>query len=326
MNSGDGIVLVGQANWVRSLAQGLSEAGLPVEGAPLQSARQALSVRTWLKVARSRVILRVGFRPGARTWRGRAFDLALAVFKGRATVCCYWIGTDVMHLLADTEAGMRVSRWRAPATAIRHHLAGSEPLQRELAEVGIESRLVGFPWRTVTPPDPLPAMPPQLTVLSYVPDARSHFYGGPVIVEAARRLPHVVFLVMGGVGSWCRDVPANLQFLGWVDDPAAVYGRSSCVVRMVEHDSIGGTAVEGLIFGRRVLYSQPLAHAVIISGTVESLVDALQAADDDRREGRLSADAMASGWARREFDHHARFRHLAEYLRSVARPSEHSSR
>ncbi|MFQ6171909.1 hypothetical protein ACK8HX_09905 [Oryzobacter sp. R7] len=313
MSGADRLVLIGQAAWVRSLAAGLTDAGLPVEAVPLQSVRDALSVATWRRVARSRVLVRVGFRPGARTWRGRVFDAALAATKGRSTVACYWIGTDVLHLLEDVAAGARVAKWRS-AAAVRHHLAGSEPLRRELAHVGVDAALVGFPWRTVDPPDVLPSMPPAVTVLTYVPDTRATFYGGPALVEAARRLPQVRFLVMGGSGSWCDRHPSNVEFLGWVDDPAPLYAGSSAVVRVVDHDSIGGTAVEGLMFGRRVLYSQPLDHAVLVQRTADSLVEALQALVEDHRAGRLVPDPAASRWARREFDHRRRFAQLAEHL------------
>lgn len=318
--SADDVLLIGQANWVTSLARGLAEADLDVATAPLQTARDALKLSTWRRVARSALIVRVGFRPGAPTWRGRAFDAALRLFRGRAVVCCYWIGTDVMHLLSEADRGVAVAGWRSVA-AVPYHLAGSEPLQRELAEVGVSATLVGFPWRTVDPPDRLPGLPPTLTVLTYVPDARADFYGGPAVVEAARRMPGVQFLVMGGTGTWCAGPPPNVSFLGWVDDPAALYARSSCVVRMVDHDSIGGTAVEGLLFGRTVLYSQLLPHTTTIERTAESLTTALTALAAAHDSGRLVVDAEAAVWARHEFDHRTRFARLAGHLRQLATPT-----
>ncbi|MBD3782263.1 MAG: hypothetical protein IE926_04790 [Micrococcales bacterium] len=316
MSEADRIVLVGQAHWVRGLSRGLADVGLAVGSVPLQSIRDALNPTAWRQISRAQVILRVGFRPGAHTWRGRAFDAALALVGRRATPYCYWIGTDVMNLLLDKAADGKTAGWRSPHTAA-FHLAGSAPLARELAEVGIDAEIVGFPWKTLEAPSLLPEFPPGLTVLTYVPDARAEFYGGPVIVEAARRLPHVAFRVMGGAGTWCREVPDNVEFLGWVDDPAAAYSCANCVVRMVEHDSIGGTAVEGLLFGRRVLYSQPLEHTVHIERTADSLVNALESAEADARAGRLGPDAEAAEWARREFDHVSRFALLAERLRAA---------
>lgn len=318
-----GIVLIGQGGWVRSLATGLASAGLNVRTAPLDSVRQAADVRTWLEVARAAHIVRIGFRPGANTWRGRAFDLALAVVRRGARVSCYWIGTDVMTFAADVTSGARVAAWRSPALSIDHHLAGSEPLRIELAALGISSQVLGFPWRTVEAPTELPPLPDDFRVVSYVPDGRAEFYGGPVLMEVARRMPSVWFEIMGGSGSWAADPPPNVQFLGWVDDPARLYATSSCVVRLTEHDSIGGTAVEGLLFGRPVLYTQMLDHTVKVDMTTESVEAALATLLARRDEGRLVPDQEAARWARTAFDHVARFEALAACLRSIGSQRQH---
>lgn len=307
-------VLIGQGGWVTKLAEGLHGAGFPVGVVPLGSARRALDPRTWSRVWSATVLVRVGFRPGAQTWRGRAFDSALKIFGRRAKVVCYWIGTDVMNLTDDIASGVRVAGWRTPAFGADHHLAGSEPLQKELAAAGIAATALGFPWRTVDPPRELPPFPSQFTVLSYVPDSRADFYGGPTLLAAAQRFPDVRFEVMGGAGSWAEHAPPNLHFLGWVDDPAVLYSRASCVVRIVDHDSIGGTAVEGLLFGRPVLYSQELAQARRVDANPDSLCAALGELVEEWATGRLAPNMAAAECARVEFDHVTRFEGLARHL------------
>lgn len=315
----DDIVLVGQGRWAHSLAKGLSDNGLTVEVAPLDSLRDALTPATWKLVAGARVVVRIGFRPGAKTWRGLAFDAAMRMFTRKGvTTCCYWIGTDVMQFTKKAERSSRVGAWRSPAFSVHQHIAGSEPLLRELEEAGIGATVLGFPWQTVKAPTVLPPLPAEFTVATYVPDARSDFYGGHTLIEAAQRLPRVRFEVMGGTGSWAGDVPSNVHFLGWVSNPSELYSRSSCVLRLPAHDSIGGTAVEGLLFGRPVIYTQDLNFAEKVDATADAIVAAIQRLLDRHDRGMLEPDEHAATWAREEFDHVRRFSELASYLRSLA--------
>jgi glycosyltransferase involved in cell wall biosynthesis len=317
--SRDVILLVGQGRFTQSLAKGLSETGLKVEVAPLDSLRDALTPATWKLVASAGLVVRIGFRPGAKTWRGLAFDTAMRVFTRRsATTCCYWIGTDVMQFAKDAGKGERVAAWRSPAFSVDQHIAGSEPLLRELEEAGIGATVVGFPWQTVKAPAVLPPLPKEFTVATYVPDARSDFYGGHTLLEAARRLPQVRFEVMGGLGSWAGDVPPNVHFLGWVSDPSEFFARSSCVLRLPDHDSIGGTAVEGLLFGRPVIYTQDLNYAEKVDATADAVVAAIRRLLDRHEQGMLEPHEQAAAWARKEFDHVRRFAELASHLQSLA--------
>jgi hypothetical protein len=205
-----------------------------------------------------------------------------------------------------------------PIHAAHYHLAGSTPLAEELASIGIEASVAAFPWRTVTPPAELPAMPETFTALTYVPDARFEYYGGPVIVEVARMMPEVRFRVMGGTGVPVQAAPENIEWLGWVDDPTSLYAESTCVIRLTEHDSIGGTAVEGLLFGRPVVYTGTLRYARHVDASAEQVRSALEELVGLYAEGRLAPDTTAASWARSEFDADRRFMALATKLEQLA--------
>jgi len=265
----------------------------------------------------SDVVVRVGFRPGARTMRGRLFDVLLEVLSAGSLRVMYWIGTDVQRFVAEVEHGADSLRTRAMRRTHRH-LAGSSRLRSELAAVGVDAKLVDFPAYVSMPGGRLPEMPTRFTVLTYIPDFRSQFYGGDVVLELARARPDVDFVVMGGDGTWAGDAPANLQFVGWVSDPTPLYSRSSCVLRLPEHDSVGATAAEALLYGRPLIYTESLPYSTIVDREPGSVLAAL---DDLRRahgEGELHPNVDASNWARHEFDPETRFARLASALREMA--------
>jgi hypothetical protein len=76
------------------------------------------------------------------------------------------------------------------------HLAGAPWLAEELQTIGVPASCVWLPSQL--PTGDVPPLPNVFTVGSYIPDSRFEFYGGPLIYEAARRLPFVRFLIFGG--------------------------------------------------------------------------------------------------------------------------------
>ncbi len=324
------IVLTGQGHWSRILAKGLARhAGLAVQVAALDRPRDVGRLAAWRALLFADVIVRVGFRPGAATWRGQALDAAFAFVdmlgKKHQTIY-YWIGSDVQRTVEEIQSGCDTRRFRRMAARGRH-MAGSRPLQRDLATIGVDATLVDFAWAPVAAPSVLPPLPEGFTVLTYVPDARSDFYGGVQILRTARTVPGARFVVMGGSGCWAVDIPENVTFTGWVDDPASLYANSSCIVRMVEYDSVGGTAVEGLLFGRPVIYSRPLEHTIHVPfGDVDELIRVVTELVGRHAAGELAPDTDSARWAREQFDPEKRFRRLAEELtRGLDQPNTRES-
>src|SRR5574340_346608 len=275
------VLLVGQGRWVEVLRAGLAEyaAGdIVAEAWSLDTPALALSPAHVLHALRSDVIVRVGFRPGARTRYGRGFDWLWQVLlrlNPRARAFVYWIGTDVHDTLRDAREGLQTARL---VRLLRRasSIAGSGRLVAELEEADIQAALVPFPGGLARAPEKVAPLPDSFTVLSYVPDARPVFYGGPQILDAARAIPAATFLIVGGEGSWASAVPDNVRFLGWVEDMASVLDRSTAVVRLVEHDSVGGTAIEALLHARHLIYSYALPHATFVPfGDSEALTAAL---------------------------------------------------
>ena len=207
----------------------------------------------------------MGYRLGARTWRGRLFDALWAFLmsvNGRAKAVHYWIGTDVLNVLVDHRSGRLLPRPMARAKQDLHW-ADAPWLVDELAEVGLHAHYVALPVPLggIQPPDQLPL---PFTVLTYIPDGRSDFYDGPAIHQVAQQLPDVQFEVIGGKGTWTSKPLHNLTFLGWQEDVRPFLSRASVLVRLVRHDGMGGTVREALEAGLHVIYSQTMPCVTVV--------------------------------------------------------------
>ncbi|GAA4018275.1 hypothetical protein GCM10022631_34050 [Deinococcus rubellus] len=211
------------------------------------------------------ILVRVGFRPGSPSFRGRLIDLLTSCImftKPRLKLFFYWIGTDVTDAINDAREEKNTIFFKL---LIKHrHISGGTNLTDELKIIGINSTTLPIPLK----------FPPELsgierswggkrmTVLTYIPDFRHEFYGGEMIFGAAKALPEIEFIVMGGEGSWLKESIENLQFVGWVENPREYYIKSTHVARLVQHDSLGATVLEGLWFGRQVIYTRAVEGVI----------------------------------------------------------------
>lgn len=258
------LVLLGQPFWAQRLAGFLNGRPEAFEARFLApgGAFTPSGLRTLLWAD---AFIRVGYRPAARTPRGRAFDAFWSLIRGlnrRAKGVHYWIGTDVLNTLEDHRAGrLRPGPLRKALGEL--HWADAPWLVEELAEVGLPSRYIALPvpLDDVRPPDHLPA---PFTVLTYIPEARPGFYDGPTLVTVAEALPDVRFEVIGGTGAWAPRGLENLTFFGWQPDVRPFLERATVVVRLVRHDGMGGTVREALEAGRHVIYSQAMPHVTVV--------------------------------------------------------------
>jgi len=314
------ICLLGQPYWASKLEECLNQSGgsrLSAFRLPLNSRR---FFRNFQKALSADLIVRMGFRPGARTVRGYAFDTlwaTLRLLNRRAAGVFYWLGTDVLNTTEDLRAGKLRHRCYAQAKK-DYHLADAPWLAEELRNLGITA----LP-KTVTLPRMVegaaPELPAEFSVLTYIPDGRYRFYGGDCIYQAARRLPGIRFDVVGGVGAWIPEPLPNLKFHGWQRDIERFYRNTTVVMRLVEHDGTGLTAVEGLSFGRHVLYSFPLPHTLAVAwGDTDALVTKLSGMFHLHQRGSLRVNAAGRAYAEEHFDHDRRMEDLISHFLEIA--------
>lgn len=313
------ICLIGQRYWVSKLEENLNQFGrshLRVFGLPLNSRL----LRDLQRPLAADIIVSVGFRPGARTWRGRAFDAlwsTLRLLNPGAVRVFYWLGTDVLNTTKDFKSGKL--RQRSYAKAKRdYHLADATWLVEELQRVDIEAlpKTITIPELTVGETPDLPAV---FSVLTYVPDRRYRFYGGESIYDAARKLPDIRFDVVGGSGGWVSKPLPNLVFHGWQSDMTSFHRNATVLVRLVQHDGTGLTAVEGLSLARHVIYSHPLPCTIPVAwGDTDALIKVLSGLLDLHHQGLLRPNTAGSKYVRENFNHQDRMVDLISYFLDIS--------
>lgn len=310
------LLILGQPYWGLHLARDLNKHAPDIRAEFIPQGRYLQLVARPPRSERL-AIMRVGYRLGATTPRGRLFDAYWWLLRRAlptATACHYWLGTDVVDTLGEARAG--TLRWGSlSASRDDLHLAAAPWLVSELQEVGLRAVLAHI-QPVIPAPREVPPLPSDFSVLSYVPGARFAFYGGPAILAAAERLPDVRFDIVGP-GEPAPSAPPNVRWHGWVDDMAERYADTTVVVRIPEHDAYGGTVTEGLFNARHVIYTYevPFVHR-LCPVTADGLVDALGELRAAHAEGRLGLNLAGRAYALEEFDEERVANRLAALVRA----------
>jgi glycosyltransferase involved in cell wall biosynthesis len=298
-NTADAPILVaGTRNWLSVTANLLEKAGL--------TARVLNVQRKWLPFA-------LPFAAAARraavvhmVW-GADFPASLvATALLRKPLVWHWVGSDVIRFRSASPS-RRARLQQIHARHVLADLADSPELAVELEELGIHAtvcRLLPAGVRA----DVMP-MPADFTVLSYWSDEQFEFYGGPEILEAARRLPDVEFLIVGAKGEGLSP-PPNVKFLGRVQDMESVYRQTAVFVRMPKHDSVSAMVLEALGRGRYVVANRPFPHCLHAAGS-DDLVNALAGL-----RGQKQSNEAGAAYVRANFNPE----HEAAMLARVYRP------
>ena len=310
------VLVLGQPYWASLLAQALNSPTADMS-ASFVGPRGYAPLLARIPRSERVVIMRAGFRVGATTPRGRLFDAywhALCRMFPGAVRCHYWFGTDVLNTVQGAQAG--ALRWRALlSTRDDLHIAVTPWLAAELATVGLTAYTAHLPVKYQSP-ETAPALPAEFSVLTYLPADRFGFYGGETIIEAARRLPHVRFDVVGYRGRLAPAAPANVLWHGWVN-MAEFYANATVIARIPRHDGLGGTAVEGLLNARHVLYTYDLPFVRHLQpATVEVLVAVLAELRDLHDAGGLGLNSAGRAYALEAFDQAKMLDDLATLIRA----------
>jgi hypothetical protein len=310
------VFVLGQPFWGSCIARALTSFAIDMRGIFVGPGSYA---RLLARPPRSGpvFIMRVGYRVGATTARGRMFDAYWSLLRRSlpdAVPSHYWLGTDVLDTIEEAQAGTLRQEVVSSARGDLH-LADAAWLAAELELVGIEAVTAHVPAPLRAPAVP-PSLPEEFSVLTYLAANRFDFYGGETVLEAARRLPDVRVDVVGSAGQPGRRSPPNVRWHGWVADMPRYYAGTTTVVRIPHHDGLGQTVVEGLLNARHVVYTHEVPFVrKIWPATPEALVGALAALRDEHAAGRLGANLAGRAHALEEFNEARLAGNLAALLR-----------
>src|SRR5262249_4105906 len=110
------------------------------------------------------------------------------------------------------------------------------------------------------------------------------------ILQVARSLPEIPFNLVGLVRGRIPNPPSNLRIFGRLPHLQDFYRASSVVWRPSRHDGLSCMVMEGLGYGRHVLWSYPFPGCVQV-GSAEEAREQISALHRLQLEKKLSMNA-----------------------------------
>ena len=195
-------------------------------------------------------------------------DLLIAIWfigsgpKVDIPIIRWWIGSDVL----SGEKGNATHNW-----------AVAPWLVDELKERGIQSQ--ELPILPIREPR-LMALPKSPVVLTYQPKGSESLYGYDDLLKVAGAFPHITFNVLQRSG-----VPPlkNITFLGTIphEQMPGIYADTSLILRLTRHDGLSLSVLEGLSFGRQVIWTYPIGAAYYCE-TVDDVIETMKSIDHNQ--------------------------------------------
>lgn len=184
----------------------------------------------------------------------RVFDLAL---KNNVPIMVLWAGTDVLKAIENFQLGNFNEKYIHEIK----HFCEAPWVQEELKTIGINAEILYCATANISS-ELIESESNQLTILGYIPENRSDFYGINQFIKSAKLFPKVRFLLAGSSGAAHQPLPPNVEALGWVEDMNELFIQSQVTMRYIEHDGLSNFVRESLGRGKQVLYSYPLQHCI----------------------------------------------------------------
>ncbi|HEY0704016.1 MAG TPA: glycosyltransferase [Candidatus Acidoferrales bacterium] len=187
-------------------------------------------------------------------WGGRVSlgkFLSAARLLNKKKLVMLWAGSDVFYAREQTAAG-KMDPW------IREkiHWAVSPWIAEEVRALGLPCEHVQVSFaHPVAKPAPLPG---KFSVLVYIPGVtKGNLYGWDRVLEVAKRMRSIEFVVVGIEDDIFPVAPSNVKFHGRIADLTGFFQRASAVWRPVRHDGLSFMVLEALAHGRHVVYTYP---------------------------------------------------------------------
>lgn len=187
----------------------------------------------------------------------------------KVTKVLHWIGSDILQLRwsCGFEKIKAIKHWLKQEKII--NLTEVDFAQKELAEVGVNSKVIPIPVKRIYKPMPLPK---EFTVAVYMP--ASPIYKEEFVMEIVRSMPDVQFYFFGDADRKGQKSD-NFEHLGYINMDEWM-PKFSCNLRITTHDGLPLLPVEFMTAGRHAVVNVPLKHAHEVKANREEIVKTLR--------------------------------------------------
>ena len=176
----------------------------------------------------------------------KAVSLAL-FFKKK--IVFHWTGTDVTTAISRFNDNMHNNKYISNVI----HKSAATWLIEELKGIGVDAGYL--PDYVYEDFDKEILVPDKFVVLTYVGKGREIFYGIDTIIDLAIDFPDIEFRIAGISEYNFRNIPLNIDLLGWVDMKSE-YENCVIYIRYPEHDGEPHSVKEALSYGKVVVYNR----------------------------------------------------------------------
>ncbi len=184
---------------------------------------------------------------------------------------CHWVGSDSLLAIKNRKRKIQTKIF---SRYIDVHIAVSERIKEELADIGIESTVL-FHGSDIEPEEI--ALPKKHAALIYFTEDRESLYGLKRIISVSKKFSDIDYYFIGHFDTKKYSelyFQENLYFLGFVN-LEELWSKISVVIRMTEHDGFPKTMVEAYSKGRYAIHNYPLP-GVIFCQTDEEVIRELR--------------------------------------------------
>tara|TARA_Y100000385_G_scaffold262613_1_gene294404 strand:+ start:6291 stop:7217 length:927 start_codon:yes stop_codon:yes gene_type:complete len=303
------IIIVGLPLFAKRLQEGLSKFDSSNRYSHLDTYYSKKDkVKAALQVPRADCIFSIN---GAIVSSG-VFDLA---FKKNVPIIMNWVGTDVLKAI-DAYKNNKHQQHYIDRTM---HFCEVDWIQEELKEIGINAEVVNFAAFDKSF-ELAEVTSTKLSILSYIPENRSEFYGMNTMIRLAKKFPDVNFTLAGTEGTDFAPLPNNLKALGWVSNMGAVYNQAHACLRYTDHDGLSSFILESMARGKQVLYRNPFNHCAHCP-TEEALESEITTLKTQLNEGKSLINADAAAFIKDKFSEAVIFGGLIDKITEIVRKS-----
>lgn len=241
--------------------------------------------------------------------KSKVFDIA---FDKKVPVVMNWVGTDVLKALELYKSG----NYRKDYISKSIHYCEVDWIKDELKQIGIEAEIVNFASFDKKF-DSIKTKNDRFTVLSYIPEKRSDFYGMKTFLKLAKHFPQIDFVIAGTEAIDYFPLPENVKALGWVSDMDALFLRSHVCLRFPEHDGLSTFILEAMARGKEVIYKYNFNHCNFCP-TEEACILTIQDLYSRFMDGKWKINSEAVNFIEENFSNKVIIGELTNRLKQIS--------